>query len=411
GYYATGDGGDALYKRVISEPAHAGKVQSADGAWWELSEEEPSVKMFGAKADGANDDTASLQAAIDYCSAKFSGGMVRLANGVHLISSSLIWKDHVSMRGEGQTSSTIKATGSMVRMISMINLWLSGVSLERFRVDGVQGQTVGLYVEQTVVGTGETVGHLQMSDVQFVNHLNGLDGAGVFALFDSSLTKVDFIQCTGAGAFIQGSGMNFYGCTFRVCGDGVRIAYLAGGSIGGPRFFGGVWVQNNFDVTFDGSLIRPCQFYGCWMEMCKTGVFATYNSGGAVNFLGVKVDGCLFQPDSTSPGAAIWNVASFNGSVTFSDCVVVNSPSVNADLPNRYYNPGAGGVLSVSSSVRTNGADSWQVLPDFTTNTLVNMRGVFSDRKYPDDASAGAAGLLQGDIYYNTSTAFLTMKN
>lgn len=34
GYYTPGDNGGALYKRVASEPQHAGKVQSEDGAWW-----------------------------------------------------------------------------------------------------------------------------------------------------------------------------------------------------------------------------------------------------------------------------------------------------------------------------------------------------------------------------------------
>jgi len=38
GFAAPGDGGGALYKRVSSEPSHAGKFQSADGAWWELAE-------------------------------------------------------------------------------------------------------------------------------------------------------------------------------------------------------------------------------------------------------------------------------------------------------------------------------------------------------------------------------------
>lgn len=38
GYYAPGDGGGALYKRVATEPPHAGKVQSADGAWWEFAD-------------------------------------------------------------------------------------------------------------------------------------------------------------------------------------------------------------------------------------------------------------------------------------------------------------------------------------------------------------------------------------
>ncbi len=36
GHSAVGDGGDALFKRVALAPSHALKVQSADGAWWEI---------------------------------------------------------------------------------------------------------------------------------------------------------------------------------------------------------------------------------------------------------------------------------------------------------------------------------------------------------------------------------------
>lgn len=48
GYAAPGDGGAALYKRVATEPTHAGKVQSADGAWWEMAEEKTNAAMLGA---------------------------------------------------------------------------------------------------------------------------------------------------------------------------------------------------------------------------------------------------------------------------------------------------------------------------------------------------------------------------
>lgn len=60
GYYAGGDGGGALYKRVATEPTHAGKIQSADGAWWELSSDIISPKMFGAKLDGLSNDTQAF---------------------------------------------------------------------------------------------------------------------------------------------------------------------------------------------------------------------------------------------------------------------------------------------------------------------------------------------------------------
>lgn len=51
GYAVAGDPGAAPYKRVVSEPLHEGKFQSADGAWWELNTDEPFIEMFGGKGD------------------------------------------------------------------------------------------------------------------------------------------------------------------------------------------------------------------------------------------------------------------------------------------------------------------------------------------------------------------------
>lgn len=76
GYAAPGDGGEALYKRVETEPAHAGKVQSADGAWWELADIVINVRQFGAKGDLVTNDRAAIQACIDAAaltSAEYAG--------------------------------------------------------------------------------------------------------------------------------------------------------------------------------------------------------------------------------------------------------------------------------------------------------------------------------------------------
>lgn len=86
GYAAAGDLGGALYKRVGSAPAHAGKFQSADGAWWELAEAVVTPQMFGAAGDalwnaatntatGTNDRTA-CQAAIDFFQLRGVAGTV-----------------------------------------------------------------------------------------------------------------------------------------------------------------------------------------------------------------------------------------------------------------------------------------------------------------------------------------------
>lgn len=66
GYSVIGDGGEALYKRVASEPAHTGKVQSADGAWWELAVVSVNPLMFGAVGNGITDDTLAVKNALNY---------------------------------------------------------------------------------------------------------------------------------------------------------------------------------------------------------------------------------------------------------------------------------------------------------------------------------------------------------
>lgn len=69
GFYAAGDGGCALYRRVLSEPAHGGKFHSADGAWWELAEAKPTMLQFGGKDDASNNNDAAYAAAESYCQA------------------------------------------------------------------------------------------------------------------------------------------------------------------------------------------------------------------------------------------------------------------------------------------------------------------------------------------------------
>src|SRR5690606_11719918 len=54
GFASAGDGGAALYKKVDSEPSHAGKVKSADGAWWEIVPDGGKINplQLGARGDG-----------------------------------------------------------------------------------------------------------------------------------------------------------------------------------------------------------------------------------------------------------------------------------------------------------------------------------------------------------------------
>lgn len=85
GCAAVGDGGDALYIRVATQPTHNGKFRSADrflpngttdntnGGWWELNVKEVYPEHFMTSGWNSSADHSSfIQSAIDYAYAKAS---------------------------------------------------------------------------------------------------------------------------------------------------------------------------------------------------------------------------------------------------------------------------------------------------------------------------------------------------
>lgn len=112
GYYLAGDGGSALSRRVVSEPVHEGKFQSADGAWWELSPLNAQVneKQFGGIGDGVADDYDAVQNAVDY--AIYNNGSVNTPHPVEVlfIGPKLRITDTLQL-GYGTTFTTVRVRG------------------------------------------------------------------------------------------------------------------------------------------------------------------------------------------------------------------------------------------------------------------------------------------------------------
>lgn len=72
-----------------------------------------SVKDFGAKGDGATNDAAAFQAAIDYCEAQ-GGGTVFAPRGRYMIGSALTMKRKVGVEGAGIDATILQPTFSGV---------------------------------------------------------------------------------------------------------------------------------------------------------------------------------------------------------------------------------------------------------------------------------------------------------
>lgn len=85
-----GDRGQALYTRVASQPSHAGKFQSADGAWWELAENSLNPFMFGAKGDNSTNDSAAIQAMFDFVTAKAKPYPMQFLGAKYYVASALL---------------------------------------------------------------------------------------------------------------------------------------------------------------------------------------------------------------------------------------------------------------------------------------------------------------------------------
>lgn len=134
GFSAAGDGGGAIYRRVASEPAHEGKFQSADGAWWELAEKVVTPQMFGARGDGLVDDYPAFQRAMFFRRVHVPAGNYRLSDAVEMPS-------ECTITGDGEVSKLI-STGTNKRVLF---------------ADGKSGIHVSdLFIEGNLTGLGST---------------------------------------------------------------------------------------------------------------------------------------------------------------------------------------------------------------------------------------------------------------
>ena len=189
GYYSAGDGGGALYKRVASEPIHAGKVTSADGAWWELAENVINIKTLGAKADssgsGTGTDNSTVLANAISCAVSLKknvyipAGDYRLASQVVYDKSALNADNTAvpSIVGDGVTTTRFHCDAGGIRLIGSLaaGFYVSWIQIKDIQFMGNHRatSTVGIDVENQ--------GFLRFERVKCSNFDTGIRLKGVIS--------------------------------------------------------------------------------------------------------------------------------------------------------------------------------------------------------------------------------------
>lgn len=148
GYAAAGDGGGALYKKVVSEPAHAGKVQSADGAWWELVNDTGFVHIEQFAAPVGNYHDLALRSAISYLEAVGGGGIQLLAKQYYFKEAHVITRIPIVIKGLGSpwelaSGTTVNHETGSQDFLTFVNC--DNPQIESFRLRGI-GITGGFQI-------------------------------------------------------------------------------------------------------------------------------------------------------------------------------------------------------------------------------------------------------------------------
>jgi hypothetical protein len=162
GYYTNGDGGGGIYEYVSTDTSSTDNggtlIVGADGGRWVYAEfqGEISVRVFGAKFDGATDDTTAIQNTINWIQTK-GGGVVTFPTGKAIISSSIVvGTSATSLQGAGRGG--LHDTGSSYTAATTLH-WngAAGGTMVKFYPSSTMGLRACNYDGIYLSGNGATM--------------------------------------------------------------------------------------------------------------------------------------------------------------------------------------------------------------------------------------------------------------
>ena len=305
--YLTG----GLYKVVLST-ADDTELWTQDNVEPAGSEEDVSVKNFGALGDGSTDDATAIQACFDYVLA--NGGVAYFPPGEYVCGSRLDFIE-TDISHDEFTKGSIRGAGP-------------GASVIRFT--GTTTATAGIRFQPPDTSSG-FLDWVYMKDIRIMNNIGTRVGTGLqfdnvaFCYFENVyITGWDF-----AIDAVDTLSSNFVGCYFRLNKHGGRFQISDSSRPNALTFTGcnianseyGLYILQPTSVDIRGGAIEGNGFAGTGATAEKWGVRIDDGGrgGAAINFTSVYFEKTVGQADlwidqngATNSTGATYNLTSCN---------------------------------------------------------------------------------------------------
>lgn len=311
----------------VREPTGTITALSSSTLMTKASFEWLSVTDYGATGDGATNDRAALQAAID--AVPSTGGILWFPPGTYVITTALVLKPNLVLLGAGINASIIKQTATTLNALQGVDVHTMAI-----RDLQIQGPASGS-------GNGIVLTRSSNANIRYLNFNNvyirqfGNDG---LAVSNCIVSKFDTVICENNGRY----GFYFYGVTAGAAGTSVALdaCYANTNTVAGFSFYNMVYsvlsacASEGHPTNYLLDTCQSMQLSACGSEVMTSGGTGFKITGG----FGITLTSCW---DLTNKGKAYWLTGSTHSINLHS--IVENSPGVGATASLKV-DTGCGGI-------------------------------------------------------------------